>query len=80
MVSQSFEPSRRRVAKVLVQKLLRAEKQGLAPFGDCQQGEWRKNNGAVCRKVCVFDVSWAIGIARFESVSESQPNRTLQCH
>ena len=25
------------------------------------------------RKVCVFDVSRAVGIARFESVSESQP-------
>ena len=36
MISQSFEPPRGRVAKVLVQKLLRAveaEKQGLAPLG-----------------------------------------------
>ena len=29
--------------------------------------------------VC-FDVSRAVGIARFESVSESQPHRTIQCH
>ena len=41
MISQNFEPSRGRAAKVLVQKLLRAveaeiqglEKQGLALFG-----------------------------------------------
>ena len=29
------------------------------------------------RKVCVFDVSRAVGIARFESVSESQSHRTI---
>ena len=39
-------------------------------------------NGPVFRKVCVFDVSRAVSIARFESVppSESHPHRTIQCH
>ena len=39
-----------------------------------------KKIGPVFRKLCVFDVSRAVGIARFESVSESQPHRTIQCH
>ena len=41
-----------------------------------QQGEWRDKNGPVFRKLRDFDVSQAVGIARFESVSESQPNRS----
>ena len=32
------------------------------------------------RNVCVFDVSRAVGIARFESVSAPQPHRTILCH
>ena len=39
----------------------------------------KEKNGPVFRKVYVFDVSQAVGIARFESVSESQPHRTMQC-
>ena len=39
----------------------------LIPY--CQQGEMGERHGPVFRKVCVFDVSRAIGIARFESVS-----------
>ena len=42
--------------------------------------KWGKKNGPVFRKVCVFDVSRAVGISRFESVSEWQPHRTIQCH
>ena len=42
--------------------------------------KWGKKNGPVFGKVCVFDVPRAVGIARFESVSDSQPNRTIQCH
>ena len=34
----------------------------------------------LCFAGSVFDVSWAVGIARFESVSESPPNRTIQCY
>ena len=34
--------------------------------------KWGKKTGPVFRNVCVFDVSRAVGIARFESVSESQ--------
>ena len=37
-----------------------------------------EENGPVFRKVCVFDVSRAVGITRFESVSDSQPHRTIQ--
>ena len=47
---------------------------------DTNKEKWGKKNGPVFRKVCVFDVSRATGIARFESVSESQPHRTIQCH
>ena len=36
--------------------------------------------GTVFRNVRFFDVSRAVGIARFESVSESQPHRAIQCH
>ena len=42
--------------------------------------KWGKKNVPVFRKVCVFDVSRAVGIARFESVSELHPHRTIQCH
>ena len=42
--------------------------------------KWGKKNGPVFRKVCVFDVSRAVGIARFESVSEAHLHRTIQCH
>ena len=49
------------------------------PIPYCQQGEMGERHGHVFRKVCVFDVSRVIGIARFESVSESQPNRAIQC-
>ena len=52
----------------------------LRPIPYYRQGEVGKGNGPVFRKVCVFDVSRAVGIARFESVSESQPHRTIQCH
>ena len=50
MISQSFEPSRRRVAKVLVQKLLRAveaEKRGLknSPIWIFGQGKTSKTKG-----------------------------------
>ena len=38
-----------------------------------------KKNGPVFRRVCAFDVSRAVGIARFRSVSKSQPHRTMQC-
>ena len=41
---------------------------------------WGKKNGPVFDRVCVFDASRAVGVARFESVSESQPHRTIQCH
>ena len=30
--------------------------------------------------VCVFDILRAVRVARFESVSESQPNRVIKCH
>ena len=50
------------------------------PIPNCQQGEVGERHSPVFRNVCVFDVSQAIGIARFESVSESQPNRAIQCH
>ena len=39
-------------------------------FPDYQQGEVRETNGPLFRKVCVFDVERAIGIARFKSVSD----------
>ena len=43
--------------------------------------KWGKKNGPVFRRVCVSDVSGAVvGIAPFESVSELQPHRTIQCH
>ena len=44
---------------------------------DYRQGEvgGRKMGQGLC-----FDVSRAIGIARFESVSESHPNSTIKCH
>ena len=42
--------------------------------------EWGKKSRPVFRRVCVFDVSRAVGIARFESVSEPQPHRTIQGH
>ena len=42
--------------------------------------KWGKKKGPVFRKVYAFDVSRAVGIARFKSVSESQPHRTIQCH
>ena len=48
------------------------------PIPYYQQGEVAKKNGPVFRKVCVFEVSRAVGIARFESVPEAQPNRTIQ--
>ena len=49
------------------------------PIPYCQQGEvGEEKNGPVFRNVCVFDVSRAVGIARFESVSESQPHRAIQ--
>ena len=49
------------------------------PIPYYQQGEVGEENGPVFRNVCVFDVSRAVGLARFESVSESQPHRTIQC-
>ena len=49
-------------------------------FLTTNKDKWGKKNGPVFRKVSVFDVSRAVGIARFESVSESQPHRTIQCH
>ena len=42
--------------------------------------KWGKKDGPVFCKVCVFDVSRAVGIARFESVSELQLHCTIQCH
>ena len=43
-----------------------------------QQGDMGGRHGPWFRSVCVFDVSRAVGIARFESVSEPRPNRTIQ--
>ena len=42
--------------------------------------KWGKKNGSVFHGVFVFEVSLAVGIARFEPVSESQPYRTIRCH
>ena len=42
--------------------------------------EGKKAFDKLFRKVRVFDVSRAVGIARLESVSKSQPNRAIQCH
>ena len=39
--------------------------------------ERRGKKRPLLRRVCVFDVSRAVGIARFESVSKSQPNTTI---
>ena len=50
------------------------------PIPYYQQGQAGEENGPVFRRVCVFDVSRGVGIARFETVSESQPYRTIQCH
>ena len=50
------------------------------PIPYYQQGEVGEENGPVFRNVCVLDASRAVGIARFESVSESQPHRTIQYH
>ena len=48
------------------------------------EDRFRRNGGKralkLFREVCVFDVSRAVRTARFESASESQPNRTIQCH
>ena len=49
------------------------------PIPDYQQGEVGERHRPLFRKVCVFDVLRAVRIARFESVSEFQPNRTIQC-
>ena len=51
-----------------------------AQFLTTNKEQWGKKNGPVFRNVCAFDVSRAVGIARFESVSESQPHRAIQCH
>ena len=42
--------------------------------------KWGRKNGPVVSQRLCFDVSRAVGIARFESVSESQPHRAIQCH
>ena len=42
--------------------------------------KWGQTNGPLFGRVCVFDVSRAARIARSESVSESQPHRTIECH
>ena len=49
-------------------------------FLAANKAKWGKKTGPVFRKVCVVDISRAVGISRFESVSESQPHRTIQCH
>ena len=50
------------------------------PIPYYQQGDVGEKNGPVLRKVMDIDVSRAVGIARFESVSEPQLNRAIQCH
>ena len=52
----------------------------LVQLGHTNRNVLGKKNGPVFRNVCVFEVSRAVGIARFESVSEPQPHRTIQCH
>ena len=42
------------------------------PIPYCQHGEMGERHGPVFHKVYVFDVSRIIGIARYESVSESR--------
>ena len=45
------------------------------PIPYYQKGEVGEENGPVFRNVYVFDVSRAIGIARFESVSKTEKSR-----
>ena len=47
---------------------------------DYQQGEVGGKTRAFVSQGLCFDVSQAVRIARFESVSESQPNCAIQCH